>query len=341
MTEPVADVESVIGDCAVYEKGLRSSARVPLADAAAAAKATSGFVWIGLQQPSAADLATVATEFDLPALAVEDAFKAHQRPKLEIYDDLLFIVLRPVRYVDSHEIVEVEEIAFFLGEHFAVSVRHGQTLVLKQVRDELDAGKMPANMHGPTAVLYRAADLIVDQYTEVAKSIDDDVAEIEAQVFGEHEGDHAERIYKLKREVLEFRRAVMPLAEPMHRLMRGDVPGVDPQAAQYFRDVHDHVLRAIDEIERHDRLLSDILQANVARVSVGQSAVAVRQNEDMRKISAWAAIALVPTAIAGIYGMNFKYMPELNWRVGYFLALGGITVACVILYRAFKRNGWL
>jgi magnesium transporter len=339
--ERVADVESVIGDCAVYEKGLRRSARVPLADAAAAAKETSGFVWIGLQQPSEADLATVAAEFGLPALAVEDAFNAHQRPKLEVYDGVLFIVLRPVRYVDSHEIVEVEEIAMFLGEHFAVSVRHGATLVLKQVRDELDAGKMPSNLHGPTAVLYRAADLIVDQYTEVAKSIDDDVAEIEAQVFSEHQSDHAERIYKLKREVLEFRRAVMPLAEPMHRLMSGHVPGVDPEAAQYFRDVHDHVLRAIDEIERHDRLLSDILQANVARVSVGQSAVAVRQNEDMRKISAWAAIALVPTAIAGIYGMNFEYMPELRWRIGYPLIIAVIVGACVTLHRSFKRNGWL
>jgi magnesium transporter len=340
-TEPPASVENVIGDCAVYEKGLRRSDRVPLQKAAAAAKATSGFVWIGLQQPSEADLATVASEFDLPDLAVEDAFKAHQRPKLEVYDGQLFIVLRPVRYVDSHEIVEVEEIAFFLGEHFAVSVRHGATKVLRQVREELDGGRMPANMHGPTAVLYRAADLIVDEYTEVAKSIDDDVAEIEAQVFGEHEGDHAERIYKLKREVLEFRRAVMPLAEPLHRLMRGDVPGVDPQAAQYFRDVHDHVLRVIDEIERHDRLLSDILQANVARVSVGQSAVAVRQNEDMRKISAWAAMALVPTAIAGIYGMNFKHMPELNWTFGYPLIVGVMAAFCAALYRSFKRNGWL
>jgi magnesium transporter len=243
--------------------------------------------------------------------------------------------------VDSHEVVEVEEIAVFLGEHFVVSVRHGATLVLKQVRQELDGGKVPTNLHGPTAVLYRASDLIVDQYTEVAKFIDDDIAEIEAQVFGEREGDHAERIYKLKREVLEFRRAVMPLSEPMHRLMRGDVPGVDPQAAQYFRDVQDHVLRVADEIERHDRLLSDILQANVARVSVRQSAVAVRQNEDMRMISAWAAIALVPTAIAGIYGMNFEYMPELKWPFGYPLIITVIVTACATLFRSFKRNGWL
>ena len=337
----MTDVESVIGDCAIYEKGLRQSDRVPFERAAEAARETSGFVWIGLQQPSEADLGVVAAEFGLPALAVEDALKAHQRPKLEVYEGLVFVVLKAVRYVDSHEIVEVEELALFLGEHFVVSVRHGSTMLLTQVRQELDAGRLPTNLHGPTAVLHRAADLVVDQYSEVAKAIDDDVAEIEAQVFGERERDHAERIYKLKREVLEFRRAVLPLVEPMHRLMTGNVPGVDPEAKQYFRDVHDHVLRAADEIERHDRLLSDILQANVARVSVAQSAVAVRQNEDMRKISAWAAIALVPTAVAGIYGMNFENMPELKWHYGYYLILGAIAGACVLLYRAFRRNGWL
>jgi magnesium transporter len=334
-------VEQVIGDCAVYEKGLRSSERVAFEDAAKVARDTSGFVWIGLQNPGEADLARVAEEFALPALAVEDAFKAHQRPKLEVYDGVVFVVLRPVRYVDSDEIVEVEEIALFLGQHFVVTVRHGKTVVLQHVRKELDSNTVPSGLHGPTAVLHRAADLIVDEYTDVAGFIDDDVAQIEAQVFGEREGDHAERIYKLKREVLEFRRAVMPLAEPLHRLMTGSVPAVDPESAQYFRDVHDHVQRVIDEIERHDRLLSDILQANVARVSVQQNTVAVRQNEDMRKISAWAAIGLVPTGIAGIYGMNFHYMPELEWHFGYFVVLGIIAGTCSILYRTFKRNKWL
>lgn len=338
----MTDVEKVIGDCAVYEKGLRSSARMPLAQAAEAAKATSGFVWIGLQKPTEDDLNEVATEFDLPALAVEDAILAHQRPKLEVYEDVVFVVLRPVSYIDSEELVSVEEIALFLGEHFVVSVRHGPTDMLTRVRRELDSGRLPSGLTGPTAVLHRVADLIVDQYSEVAKAIDDDVAEIEAQVFGEREGDHAERIYKLKREVLEFRRAVLPLIDPLYRLMTGSsVPNIDPLAQQFFRDVHDHLLRAADEIERHDRLLSDILQANVARVSVGQNKVSVRQNEDMRRISAWAAIALVPTAVAGIYGMNFANMPELKWHYGYFAILGVIGCACFTLYLAFKRNGWL
>jgi magnesium transporter len=160
-------------------------------------------------------------------------------------------------------------------------------------------------------------------------------------VFSTDPGDYAERIYKLKREVLEFRRAVAPLAGPLERLAAGTVPGVSDGLRQHFRDVHDHLLRAADAIEGHDRLLTDVLQANVARVGVQQSAVAVRQNEDMRKISAWAAIALVPTAIAGIYGMNFDNMPELNWKYGYFLVLAVIATACLSLHRLFKRNGWL
>jgi magnesium transporter len=337
----VSDVEKVIGDCAVYEDGLRRSERVPLAQAAEAVKNTSGFVWVGLQQPTEKDLADVAAQFDLPPLAVEDAFTAHQRPKLEVYGGTIFIVLRPVSYIDSSELVEVEEIALFLGEHFVVSVRHGNTPLLSQVRQELDSRKLPSELTGPTAVLHRVADLIVDQYTDVSQSIDDDIAEIEAQVFGERGGDYAERIYKLKREVLEFRRAALPLVDPMERLMHGSVPGIARQARQFFRDVHDHVLKVTDEIERHDRLLSDILQTNVARVSVRQNEVAVRQNEDMRRISAWAAIGLVPTAIAGIYGMNFQYMPETTWHYGYFIILGIIAGACVMLYRAFRRNGWL
>jgi len=337
----VPDVEKVIGDCAIYENGRRRSDRVPLARAAAAAASTDGFVWIGLQQPTETDLATVAEQFRLPALAVEDAIKAHQRAKVEVYDDVVFVVLKPVRYVDHQEIVHVEEIAVFLGAHFVVTVRHGRSTILGTVRRELDAGSLPPEIHGPTAVLHRTADLIVDQYAGIIANIDEDVAEIESQVFGESEGDHAERIYKLKRQVFQFHRAVVPLDEPLQRLVAGTVAGVDPDAGPYFRDIRDHLLRAADGIEGHDRRLSDVLQANASRVSVRQSAIAVRQNEDMRKISAWAAIALVPTAVAGIYGMNFDNMPELGWKYGYFAVLGLIVTACVTLYRLFKHNGWL
>lgn len=331
---------AVVGDCGVYENGRRLPGRIPLHEAGDIARHTQGFVWIGLQQASAADIAEVAEEFDLPPLAVEDAIKAHQRPKLEVYSDIVFIVLKPVRYVDHEEVVEVESISLFLGRGFVVSVRHGDTRILGRVRDEFDQGS-DLLQFGPAAVLYRAADLVVDGYEEAIDCINEDVDEIEAQVFGPGEDDHAQRIYKLKQEVAEFRRAVAPLARPLERLADGAVPCVDPATGTYFRDVHDHVLRAADFIDGLSGLLSDVLQANVARVTVVQSQIALRQNEDMRRISAWAAIALVPTAIAGVYGMNFEHMPELRWKYGYLLVMLVIGTACLGLHRLFRRNEWL
>jgi magnesium transporter len=338
----------VIGDCGVYEGGRRRPGRVPLDEAGEVARSTDGFVWIGLQQPTAEDIAVVAAEFSLPALAVEDAVKAHQRPKLEVYDEVVFVVLKPVRYIDHEEVVEVSEIAIFVGRGFVVTVRHGESTVLARVRAELDRGPSDLLALGPTAVLYRAADLVVDGYEQTIEGINEDVDSVEAQVFSDDEGDHARRIYDLKREVAEFRRAVLPLGAPLHRLVSGGVPGIDKAAAPYFRDVHDHLLRTGDAIEAHDRLLSDVLQADMSRLSVRQSQIALRQNEvtarqneDMRKISAWAAIALVPTAVAGIYGMNFDNMPELRWQYGYFAVLGVMVALCVGLYLLFRRNGWL
>jgi magnesium transporter len=341
-------VDGVIGDCGVYEHGQRRPGRVPLDEAGDAARRTDGFVWIGLQQPTAEDIAVVAAEFTLPALAVEDAVKAHQRPKLEVYDGVVFVVLKPVRYIDHDEVVQVGEIAIFVGPRFVVTVRHGDSTVLARVRAELDRGPSDLLALGPTAVLYRAADLVVDGYEQTIECINDDVDSIEEQVFSDDQSDHAQRIYDLKREVAEFRRAVLPLGTPLHRLATNDVPGIDTAAAPYFRDVHDHLLRAADAIEAHDRLLSDVLQADMSRLGVRQSQIALRQNEvtarqneDMRKISAWAAIALVPTAVAGIYGMNFDNMPELRWQYGYFTVLGVIAGVCVLLYLLFRRNGWL
>ena len=337
---PASGIDTKIGDCGIYEHGHRRPGRIPFEQAGDAARATNGFVWIGLQQPTAAEISQVAQEFRLPPLAVEDAIRAHQRPKLEVYGECVFAVLKPVRYVDHDEIVEVGEIAIFVGRNFVVTVRHGDSLVLRQVRRELDAGS-DLLVHGPTSVLYRAADLVVDGYEQALVSIDEDVDEIENQVFGGDGHDHAERIYKLKREIAEFRRAVLPLAMPLHRLLEGTVPGIDAAAAPFFRDVHDHLLRAADAIEGHDRLLTDVLQADVARVGVRQSEIAVRQNEDMRKISAWAAIALWPTAVAGVYGMNFEHMPELEYEYGYFLVIALILSGCVALYVMFRRKGWL
>jgi magnesium transporter len=346
--EQARDLESVIGDCALYEEGGRRTGRLPLREARAAARSTSGFVWIGLQQPTAAEVEAIAQEFALPPLAVEDAVKAHQRPKLETYGAVLFAVLKPVRYVDHDEVVEIAEIAVFVGPNFVVTVRHGESDVLRRVRAELDSGQSSLPAQGTTGLLHRTLDLVVDGYEETLGFIDEDVDQIESQVFSAATDDNSERIYKLKREIAEFRRAVLPLSSAVQRLAAGEIVGIDQDSLPYFRDVHDHVLRTADGIEVHDRLLSDILQADLARVAVRQSEIAVRQNEiavrqneDMRKISAWAAIALVPTAIAGIYGMNFENMPELHWKYGYFVVVAGIVTACVVLHRLFRRNGWL
>lgn len=345
---PGRDLDDVIGDCGLYEDGRRRPGRLGLPEAAEAARRTDGFVWIGLQQATPDEIAAVAERFDLPPLAVEDAVQAHQRPKLEVYGEVLFVVLKPVHYVDHEEVVEVSELAIFIGPGFMVTVRHGQSDVLRQVRAELDGGDRGLLELGTSGLLHRVADLVVDAYEVAIEHINEDVDEIETQVFGALDDDHTERIYKLKREIAQFRRAVVPLVTPMQRLSEGLVPGVDPRTAPYFRDVHDHLLRAADAIEGHDRLLSDVLAADLARatarqsqIAIEQNEIAVRQNEDMRKISAWAAIALVPTAIAGVYGMNFDNMPELHWRYGYFAVLGVIAVACVGLHRLFRHNGWL
>ncbi|NMR21244.1 magnesium/cobalt transporter CorA [Cellulomonas fimi] len=330
----------MIVDCALYVGGGREHGVTDVAAALAEARSAGGFVWIGLFQPTVAEFEDLASSFALPQLAVDDAIRAHQRPKLERYGDITFMVVKPVRYVDREEIIEVSELAIFLAEHYVITVRHGVSDVPAHVREEYEHDT-PLLSHGPAGVVYRSLDLVVDGYLEVVDAIEDDVDEIEEQVFGGARGDHAERIYKLKREVLEFRRAVVPLVTPLQRLHDGDVPWVGADARPYFRDIHDHALRAADAIEAHDNLLTNVLQADLAQVSVEQNRVAVRQNEDMRKISAWAAIALVPTAIAGIYGMNFDNMPELHTRYGYYVVLGVIAAACVGLHALFRRNHWL
>ncbi len=330
-----------MGDCALYVDGVRRPGTVPLDLGGDVARDTSGFVWIGLRQPSDADIAQVAEEFQLPALAVEDAVTAHQRPKLEVYGDVVFVVLKPVRYVDYDEVVDVAEIAMFVGPHFVVTVRHGDSDVLRRVRAELESPSGHELEFGASTVLYRAADLVVDGYEQAIEHILYDFDEIEARVFGLSTDDHAERIYTLKQEVAQFRRALAPLARPLENLAAGTVRLIAAESAPYFRDVYDHLLRASDALEAIDRQLSDVLQANAARVTTTQSRIALRQNEDMRKISAWAAIALVPTAVAGIYGMNFDTMPELRWKYGYFLVLAVIVTVCGSLHRLFRRNGWL
>ncbi|MEV8123847.1 magnesium/cobalt transporter CorA [Streptomyces sp. NPDC085944] len=331
----------MIVDCAIYRDGHRTDGPEDLSDALGAARGAGGFVWIGLHEPTEEEFDLVSQEFALHPLAVEDALKAHQRPKLEVYDDSLFAVLKPVVYEPDSDAVSTGELMIFLGDAFAVVVRHGEGAPLKAVRQRLEhepelLGK------GPTSVLYAIADATVDHYLDVAVELQTDLEELEAEVFSPEGGGSrhtASRIYTFKRQVLEFRRATGPLAPPLARLAGtsgygGTVPFVNDKARPFFRDVSDHLTRVNESVESLDRLVSDILSAHLAQTGV-------RQNDDMRKISAWAAMAAVPTMLAGIYGMNFDHMPELHWVWGYPAVIALMAALEVLLYRQFKRRGWL
>ncbi|SHM53383.1 magnesium and cobalt transport protein CorA [Cryptosporangium aurantiacum] len=334
---PDRPAEHAVVDCGRYVDGVRRSGRIPLADAPRVLRERHGFVWIGLKEPTREQFAEVAERFALPPLAVADAVRAHQRPKLERYGDILFAIVKPVRYVDADEVVDVAELALFVGPRFVVIVRHGETDVPARVRAIADSD--PAlSRKGPLGVLHQVMDLAVDGYADAIGGIDADIEEIESQVFGGDENDHAERIYKLKREVLEFRRAVKPLVGAVQKLS----DSTDPHAlGPHFRDVHDHLMRVADSIENYDNLLTDVLQADLAQVSVRQNRTAMRQNEDMRKISSWAAIALVPTAIAGLYGMNFERIPGAGVPYGFWGVCVVILALCGMLWVLFRRNKWL
>ncbi|MFF9912925.1 magnesium/cobalt transporter CorA [Streptomyces sp. NPDC013457] len=327
----------VIVDSAIYRDGRRTDGPTDLSDALAQARATGdAFLWVGLHEPTEAEFDHVSSEFALHRLAVEDALKAHQRPKLEVYDDSLFVVLKPVVYEPKSDRVTSGELMVFIGDSFVVTVRHGEGAPLASVRRRLEA-EPEVLRHGPTAVLYAISDAVVDHYLEVVGELQVDLEALEADVFaptGGNPGTTAERIYTAKRQVLEFRRAASPLAAPVEKLATGAVPFVSQHAKPFFRDVADHLTRANEQVEGLDRLLSDVLSAHLAQMGV-------RQNDDMRKISAWAAMAAVPTMVAGIYGMNFEHMPELTWPWSYPAVILLMAGAVLGLYRLFKRRGWM
>ncbi|GHE95670.1 magnesium transport protein CorA [Streptomyces spiralis] len=333
----------MIVDCGIYRDGHRAEGPRDFSDALAEARTAGGFVWMGLHEPSVEEFDLVSAEFGLHPLAVEDALKAHQRPKMEIYDDSLFVVLKPVVYEPRSDAVSTGEIMIFLGDSFVVTVRHGEGVGLSLVRRRLE--QEPEMLgKGPTAVLYAIADSVVDHYLDVATELQTDLEELEAEVFSPERGGTrhtASGIYNFKRQITEFRRATGPLALPMSRLggtaqsaFATAVPFVDDKARPFFRDVSDHLTRVNESVESLDRLVSDILSAHLAQTSV-------QQNDDMRKISAWAAMAAIPTMIAGIYGMNFEHMPELHWIWAYPAVIALMAVLEVLLYQMFKRRGWL
>ena len=319
----------MIIDLAVYEGGHRAD--VSLEEAQAASARDDAFVWISLYEPTRDELDSVGREFELHELAVEDAVKAHQRPKLERYGDVTLLVLKTARYLEPDEI-EFGEILLFIATSFVISVRHGEAVPTPSIRAKLES--RPEFLRcGPMAVVYAVIDEVVDAYAPVMDALDRDIDEVEEEVFGGDRGNPAQRIYELKREAIDFARAVTPLVEPVQRMTTGTTR-VPDELETYFRDVLDHLIRLSQHVEASRDILTSVLQANLAQVGV-------RQNEDMRKISAWVAIIAVPTAIAGIYGMNFEHMPELKWELGYPLVVAVMLVICVSLWRYFKRVGWL
>jgi magnesium transporter len=323
----------VIIDCAAYVDGIRRPGTLDLTEALDATEEPGALVWIGLLEPSAEEFATVEDELRLHKLAVEDAVHAHQRPKIEVYEHNIFVVLRTARYDDEREIVEFGELHLFIGDQYVVTVRHGSPSGLAAVRRSLEA--QPERMRlGAPAVLYAVLDHVVDEYKPVVQGLDNDISEIEADVFSEERRNPAQRIYQLKRETLELYRNTRPLLEPLQQLSRGTLPCSPVELRPFFRDVAEHLAMVVAEIEDFRDSLSDALAANLAQVSV-------RQNDDMRKISAWIAIAAVPTLVGAIYGMNFDHMPELAWELGYPATLVLMGLACFLLYRRFRASGWL
>ena len=326
----------MIVDSAVYRGGTRCHLDVDGHDYAALREAAvdeHDFAWVGLHDPTSEELSDVATAFGLHPLAVEDAVKAHQRPKLERYGESLFLVLKTLWYVDADDAVETGEINIFVGERFVVTVRHGEGSGLQHSRHFLESAQQVLS-HGPSAVVYAVCDQVVDDYVTVVDALQVDVDEVEASVFSPARTDDSSRIYVLKREIAEVRRAVMPLRDPMRRFATGSVAGIEQEAAPFFRDVSDHLAQTSEAVDTLDALLSTAFDASLARISV-------QQNDDMRKISAGAAIVVVPTLIAGVYGMNFDRMPELHWTYGYPYALGLMLGSVVLLWWLFKRSGWL
>ncbi|MFY1686118.1 magnesium/cobalt transporter CorA [Micromonospora sp. WMMD730] len=337
---PIGPGRSGVVDCGLYVDGERRPGQWQYAEALAAAREErDGFVWLGLHEPELAEMTAIAETYGLHELAVEDAVKAQQRPKLERFGEVSFLVLRTARYcehtelTETSEVVETGQVMLFIGPNFLISVRHGDACRLSPVRADLEA-KRDLLRHGPWAVAYAITDRVVDLYLEVADQLEDDLDVLEADVFDRQSSGRIQRIYQMKRELVEFKRAVIPLQRPLLTLTAQVNREVPQEVRRYFRDVQDHLSRTVEQVNSYDDLLNSILQARLAQVTVDQ-------NNDMRKIAAWAAIAAVWTAFAGVYGMNFENMPELKWTYGYPGVLALMLAISLALYRWFRRNGWL
>jgi magnesium transporter len=327
----------VIVGRAVYRNGVRDPEVESVDDLFVACRSPDALVWLGLYEPTRDELESVAKGFGLHELAVEDAVTAHQRPKLDHYDSMLFLVLRPARYVDETETVVFGEVDIFAGHNFVITVRHGDAPDLGRVRRKLEA-RPDLLARGPVAVVYGMADHVVDCYQPVVAGLENDIDEIEDEVFG-GSATVSRRTYELTREVIEFQRATKPLARILGELI--DLPGVDEEERRYLRDVQDHAERIEERVDGFRVLLQNILSVHLTLETKALNEVSVNQNEQVQKISAWAAILFAPTLIGTIYGMNFKHMPELGWRLGYPMAIGLMVLVGLVLYLIFKRRRWI
>jgi len=335
MDRDAADVSqsAPVIDCAAYSRGTRATA-LSVDQIQSALACDDQFVWIGLYEPDKPLLRKVQEQFGLHDLAIEDAINAHQRPKLELYEDSVFIVLRTAQRVAATGRLEFGETHVFLGRNYIVTVRHGSLRSHVGVRARCEATPHLLSQ-GPGYVLYSLMDFIVDQYLPIVQDIEEEVQTLEAIVLDDPTAsDATARIYLLKRDLVSLRRAVSPLADVCNRLLRFDIPHIPADTRPYFRDVYDHIIRLNESIDAQRELLTSALEAHLSLMTVAQ-------NEHMKRITAWAAMIAVPTMIAGVYGMNFSNIPELQWKYGYYLSLVVMAVASLALYIGFKRSRWL
>lgn len=327
----------MIVDQAVYRAGQRHEC-ADLSEALEELRAQyapdNDFLWVGLKDPTPAEFDLVQEELALHPLAVEDVLHGNQRAKVETYDETVFAVVKTLRYVESTSDIETGEVMAIIGHHFVVTLRRGDAAPLHSVRQRLEEHEQALLAEGPLAVLHALLDKVVDGYREIDGEVARDLSAIELDVLGGGNRTQSSTIYRLKREVLEFARAAQPLRQPLATLSHPDGPVRSEELRLHFRDVSDHLQGVLASIQTFDALLTDVLSAHLSQIGL-------QQNADMRRISAWAAMIAVPTLIAGIYGMNFDHMPELHWGIGYPLALGLMAVAVLMLYRTFKRSGWL
>ena len=323
----------MIVDSALYQNGIRVVGPSDISDLVDIARTSGGFVWLGLAEPTHDEFEHVVGELNFHPLAVEDAVHAQQRPKIEEYEGLTFFTLKTVFYNEANSAISTGELICFIEEDFIVIVRHGEGSPLVAVRHEIEA-KPDFLKLGPYAVLHAVVDRVIDEYAVIANELENDVINLETKVFGGKRQTFSQEIYFLKRELIEYRHAIEPLVVPLQKLVSETFSQIPEFLKPFFRDTLDHLMRACEHASGMDSLLTTALQADLAHVQV-------RQNEDVRKISAWVALAAGPTMIAGIYGMNFTFMPELDWKFGYPLVLGVVTSLSSFLFYKFRKADWL